>query len=45
LNHLVEVVGKPVQDKGAAPGIAGSAEPAFDVSGIRDLAPTCGAAR
>ena len=46
LNHLVEVVGKPVvQDKGAARGIAGSAEPAFDVAGIRDLAPTCGAAR
>jgi len=45
LNHLVEVVGKPIQDKGAARGIAGSAELAFDVAGIRDLAPTCGAAR
>jgi hypothetical protein len=45
LNHLVEVVGKPIQDKETAQAVAGNSEPAFDVTGIRDLAPTCGAAR
>ncbi len=40
VNHLVEVVGKPAGQKGRA--VAGGSEPQYDVSGIQDLAPTCG---
>jgi hypothetical protein len=44
VNHLVEVVGKPAHPEGAAKSVAGRDEQAFEVSGIQDLAPTCGAA-
>jgi hypothetical protein len=44
-NHLVEVVGKPANREGKATAVAGQDQPAFQVSGIQDLAPTCGASR
>jgi hypothetical protein len=45
VNHLVELVGKPTEEKGAAKAVAGGSRPGFDVSGVQDLAPTCGAGR
>ncbi len=43
VNHLVELVGKPDNRQGATPAVAESKKPVFAVTGVRDLAPTCGA--
>ncbi|MGI9104061.1 MAG: hypothetical protein ACR2IF_16595 [Terriglobales bacterium] len=41
VNHLVEVVGKPGDD--SPKSVAGAKEPVFEVTGVQDLKPTCGA--
>ncbi len=43
VNHLVEVVGKPAKGDGRSGAVAAGNEAAFDVSGVQDLAPACGA--
>lgn len=45
LNHLVEVVGKPESGERGSKAVAAKGEAVFDVGGIQDLAPTCGASR
>jgi hypothetical protein len=45
LNHLVEVAGRPTKSEGASKTVAANNEPAFEVTGVLDLAPTCGASR
>jgi hypothetical protein len=45
VNHLVELVGKPTEEKEASKAVAGGPKPGFDVSGVQDLAPTCGASK
>lgn len=43
VNHLVELVGRPANAEETAKAAAGVNEPGFEVSGVQDLAPTCGA--
>jgi hypothetical protein len=43
VNHLVEVVGKSGKREGSAKAAAGNGQPVFEVTGVQDLAPTCGA--
>jgi hypothetical protein len=45
VNHLVELVGKPGNREKTSKAVASRNEPVFQVSGVQDLAPTCGAAR
>jgi hypothetical protein len=45
INHLVELAGKYGMSEAAAKSVAGSKQAEFYVTGVRDLAPTCGARR
>ncbi len=45
VNHMVEVVGKPGHREGMSQAMAANNEAIFEVTGIQDLAPTCGASR
>ncbi len=45
VNHLVELSGKPGNRTGAENSVAEKNQPVFDVTGVQDLAPTCGAPR
>jgi len=43
VNHLVEVVGTPANREGKSNSVAANSEAVFNVTGVQDLAPTCGA--
>ncbi|HET7186363.1 MAG TPA: hypothetical protein VFI82_16905 [Terriglobales bacterium] len=43
INHLVEIVGRPGDREGTSKSVAGANQAVFEVTGVQDLAPTCGA--